>query len=66
MNLSKIMALGALIIPAACTPAPHQLEMAQERHACAELGIDPDTRDFSNCVDGLDASLFRTENAAAR
>jgi hypothetical protein len=48
--------LAALL--AACgTQSAVQSALAQERLACADVGIDPGSRAFDQCVDDLDQSL---------
>jgi len=43
---------------AACgTESPGQTALAQERLACAEMGIDPGSLTFGQCVADLDQSL---------
>jgi hypothetical protein len=43
---------------AACgTQSPAQTALAQERLACADLGIDPGSLAFGQCVGDLDQSL---------
>jgi len=34
----------------------------REEYSCAQLGLDPDTGAFGQCVAGLDASLFNADN----
>jgi hypothetical protein len=36
--------------------------LAQERLACADVGIDPGSRAFDQCVDDLDQSLSHYHN----
>jgi hypothetical protein len=40
--------------------------MAEERHTCAQMGIDPGADAFGQCVANLDMSMFEANNTAAR
>jgi hypothetical protein len=56
-----------LLLAAACSgPTQSQVQLAQERHACAELGIDPGSDGFSSCVGNLDATMFEASNPVMR
>lgn len=67
MRPLKILALSAMLLSAAaCAPNQSAVQLAQERHACAELGIDPGSSDFGTCVGNLDATMFEQSNAAVR
>jgi hypothetical protein len=68
MKLSRIIPLAALVmLVGACASPNQQVALnAQERHSCAELGIDPGSDAFAGCVANLDASMFEANNAAAR
>ena len=59
MKSLKILALSAVLASAAaCASNQGAVQVAQERRACAELGIDPGSQDFSSCVGNLDATMF--------
>jgi hypothetical protein len=47
----------AALLAACGTQSPIQTTLAQERLACADVGIDPGSRTFDQCVDDLDQSL---------
>ena len=68
MNTIRIAAVSALLLSlAACAgPSNSQVQLAQEQHSCASLGIDPGSQAFSQCVGNLDASMFEANNTAAR
>ena len=67
MKPLKILGLSAILLSAAaCAPNQEALQVAQERHACAELGIDPGSSGFSSCVGNLDATMFEQNNVAVR
>jgi hypothetical protein len=67
MKLSRIIPISALLlVTAACAAPGPNVQLAQERHSCAELGIDPGSQEFATCVGNLDASMFEANNAAAR
>jgi len=58
---------GLVLLAAACaSPGQHAVQLAQERHSCAELGIDPGSEAFASCVGNLDATMFEASNTAAR
>jgi hypothetical protein len=67
MKLSRIIPISALLLlTAACASPGQNVQIAQERHSCAELGIDPGSQDFASCVANLDATMFEANNAAVR
>jgi len=68
MNTIHIAAASAVFLGlAACAgPTNSQVQLAQEQHSCAALGIDPGSQAFSQCVGNLDASMFEANNTAAR
>ncbi len=67
MNLLKIAPLGVLVLLGACaSPGQGQIQLAQERQACADIGVAPGSGAFSTCVGNLDATMFRADDAAAR
>ncbi len=52
---------------AACAQSNHSLtQAAQERSACAELGLDPGSGAFGNCVGNLDATITAYNSGAYR
>jgi hypothetical protein len=62
-----MMSLVVLAVLAACaSPGQHAVQLAQEKQACAELGIDPGSESFSTCVGNLDATMFEASNTMAR
>ena len=66
MKPLRILSLAAILASAAaCAPNQGAVQLAQERHACAELGIDPGSSDFSNCVGNLDTTMFDQNNVRA-
>jgi hypothetical protein len=68
MKLSHIMPMAGLVaLTAACTgPSANTVQFAQERHSCAEMGLDPGSDAFGQCVANLDMTMFEANNAAAR
>jgi hypothetical protein len=67
MKLLRIIPLGGLALLAACAgPSANTVQLAQERHSCAELGIDPGSEAFGQCVANLDMTMFEANNTAAR
>jgi hypothetical protein len=68
MKLSHIVPMaGLLMLTAACaSPSANTVQLAQERHSCAELGIAPGSGAFGQCVANLDATMFDAEDTAAR
>ena len=63
--LRTIPLAALLLLCAACAgPTQSQVQFAQERHACAELGLDPGSSGFSGCVTNLDATMFEENNHA--
>ena len=68
MTLTRTIPLFALLLlTAACAaPGQHAVQLAQERHSCAELGIDPGSEAFDSCVGNLDATMFEANNTAMR
>jgi hypothetical protein len=68
MNTIRIAAVSTLFLGlAACAgPSNSQIQLAQEQHSCAALGIDPGSQAFSQCVGNLDASMFEANDTAAR
>jgi hypothetical protein len=47
----------ATLLAACGTQSDVQTALAQERLACADVGIDPGSGAFDQCVDDLDQSL---------
>jgi hypothetical protein len=67
MKLVLIAPVAGLAILAACAgPSAGTVRLAQERHACAEMGIDPGSDAFGQCVGNLDATMFEANNTAAQ
>ena len=68
MTFSRTIALSMLLLMTAACAAPgqHEVQLAQERHSCAELGIDPGSDAFGICVANLDATMFEANNTAMR
>ena len=67
MKLLHIIPLGGLALLTACAgPSANTVRLAQERHSCAELGIDPGNDTFGQCVANLDATMFEAYNTGAR
>ncbi len=68
MKLLQIVPMAGLVmLTAACAgPSANTVQLAQEQHSCAALGIDPGTQAFGQCVGNLDASMFEANNTAAR
>ncbi|HVJ55662.1 MAG TPA: hypothetical protein VM689_24585 [Aliidongia sp.] len=57
-----ILAMAALTALAACSAPGASVErMAQEQHACAELGLAPDTPNFGSCVGNLEAMVQQND-----
>jgi hypothetical protein len=56
-----------LLLAAACaSPSPNQVQLTQERHTCAELGIAPGSGSFASCVGNLEATAFEANDSAMR
>jgi hypothetical protein len=67
MKLALILPMASLVMLAACTgPSANTVQLAQEHHSCAELGIDPGSQAFGQCVANLDMTMFEANNTAAR
>ena len=67
MKLTLILPMAGLAMLAACAgPTNSQVQLAQEQHSCAEMGIDPGSQAFGQCVGNLDATMFETHYSAAR
>jgi hypothetical protein len=62
--MSRIILVScfAALLAACGTESPGQSALAQERLACADVGIDPGSRAFDQCVDDLDQSLSHYHN----
>jgi hypothetical protein len=60
MSIMRFIILPATaVLIASCAGASNnEIQMAQERSACAQLGIDPGSQGFAQCVGNLDASMF--------
>jgi len=68
MNISKIVAFGLLaVLASACASSGNnEMQTAQERRACADIGLDPGSAIFASCVGNLDASMFEANTSAYR
>ena len=67
MKLAPILPMAGLVMLAACAgPTNSQVQLAQEQRTCAQMGIDPGSQAFGQCVGNLDATMFETHNSAAR
>jgi hypothetical protein len=68
MNTIRLVAVSCLfLVLAACAgPSNSQVQLAQEQHSCAALGLAPGSQAFGQCVGNLDASIFEANNTAAR
>ena len=67
MKLALILPMAGLVMLTACAgPSANTVQLAQERHTCAEMGIDPGSQAFGQCVGNLDASMFEANDTAAR
>jgi hypothetical protein len=63
IEMSRIMLICffATLLAACGTQSPGQTALAQERLACAEVGIDPGSPAFGQCVGDLDQSLWHDD-----
>ena len=67
MKIVLILPMAGLVMLAACAgPSNGALQLAQERRTCAQIGIDPGSDAFGQCVANLDMSMFEANNSAAR
>jgi hypothetical protein len=67
MKLVHIIPMAGLVLLGACAgPSANTVQLAQERHSCAELGLDPGSEAFAQCVGNLDATMFEASNSAMR
>lgn len=67
MKLTLILPMAGLTMLAACAgPTNSQVQLAQEQHTCAQMGIDPGSQAFGQCVGNLDATMFETHYSAGR
>jgi hypothetical protein len=67
MKLALILPMAGLVMLTACAgPSANTVQLAQERHTCAEMGIDPGSQAFGQCVGNLDTTMFEANNTAAR
>jgi hypothetical protein len=67
MKFALILPMAGLVMLAACAgPSANQVQLAQEQHTCAQMGIDPGSQAFGQCVGNLDATMFETHYSAAR
>jgi hypothetical protein len=58
MSRITLIFFFAALLAACGTESPAQIALAQERLACANVGIDPDSAAFGQCVGDLDQSLL--------
>jgi len=56
----------ALVLSACASAGGSTVRVAQERHACADVGMVPGSAAFANCVGSMDKMLFDYDNRAAR
>lgn len=67
MKLAFILPMAGLVMLTACAgPSANTVQLAQERRTCAQMGIDPGSEAFGQCVGNLDASMFEAHYTAAR
>jgi hypothetical protein len=67
MKLALIAPMAGLVMLTACAgPSANTVQLAQERHTCAEMGIDPGSEAFGRCVGNLDATMFEANYNPAR
>ncbi|HEX4506233.1 MAG TPA: hypothetical protein VH722_10925 [Alphaproteobacteria bacterium] len=68
MKLALILPMAGLAMLTACAGGPTngQVQLAQEQHTCAQMGIDPGSQAFGQCVGNLDATMFETHYSAGR
>jgi hypothetical protein len=67
MKLTIILPVAAISLLGACAgPSANTVQLAEERHSCAEMGIDPGSAAFGQCVGNLDQSMFEANYSAAR
>lgn len=67
MKLALILSMAGLAMLTACSgPSNSAVQLAQERRTCAQIGIDPGSEAFGQCVANLDMSMFEANNSAAR
>jgi hypothetical protein len=58
MSRITLICFCAALLAACGTESPAQTALAQERLACANVGIDPASPTFGQCVGDLDQSLL--------
>jgi hypothetical protein len=67
MKLTLVLPMAGLAMLAACAgPSANTVQLAQEQHTCAQMGIDPGSQAFGQCVGNLDATMFETHYSAGR
>jgi hypothetical protein len=55
------------MLTAACaSPDANTVQLSQERQSCAQIGVDPGSDTFGQCVANLDMTMFDANNAEAR
>jgi hypothetical protein len=58
MSRIILICFSTALLSACGTQSPAQTALAQEHLACADVGIDPGSRAFGQCVGDLDQSLW--------
>ena len=67
MKLTLVLPMAGLAMLAACAgPSANTVQLAQEQHTCAQMGIDPGSQAYGQCVANLDMTMFEANNTAAR
>ena len=67
MKLALILPMAGLVMLTACAgPSANTVQFAQERRTCAQMGVDPGSDAFGQCVASLDMSMFEANDTAAR
>lgn len=65
-RLLPLLIVPVLLISACASPMAATNPQANERMACASLGLDPGSADFSACVANLAQTEFDANNVGAR
>ena len=66
MSRIILMASFAAVLLASGTSSANQSDWAQARLACADVGIDPNSAAFGQCVSDLYYSLWDEQNVSER
>lgn len=66
LRLLPFLIVPVLLISACASPMAATDSQANERLACASLGIDPGSAQFSSCVANLAQTEFDANNVGAR